>query len=275
MTRWLLIKGTESTQHPYIEAVPRKNIAHGGESVHGQRYDFARMQERIDRDDNAELFNTVENLRLLECKTVIENIKEFEHFAKRNRCRGISIYYTGNGKNGTGDWCFRDGVITLDEVLRAVKCTFGRKRVSLYLDASYSGNWALDFRRYCNGVRSRWRKCAVYAACYPAKRAYDTECGGAVMRRLRRCIGVARPSSRTATLSAIMRAKRSYMYNDWSEENCSKTSLTSCFFYKLLSPCHRVWFEIITNCQQPTQQHQIATTPTLRTARPGEVRCNV
>ena len=66
-------------------------------------------------------------------------------------------------------------MVTLDQVLRSVKATFG-KCANLLLDCCYAGNWALDIKRY--GNRNRGWTIGVNAACYPHMVAYDTPKGG-------------------------------------------------------------------------------------------------
>ena len=50
------------------------------------------------------------------------------------------IYYTGHGEIGTGNWCFADGKITIQEILNLVPggCFYPM----IFSDACYSGHWA-------------------------------------------------------------------------------------------------------------------------------------
>ena len=53
------------------------------------------------------------------------------------------IHYIGPGRRGTGDWCFKDGFITFDDILSlhgSYLCNRG-KSLAIYSDCSYSGRW--------------------------------------------------------------------------------------------------------------------------------------
>ena len=56
-------------------------------------------------------------------------------------------YKTGHGEVGTGDWCFHDGTISIQEMEDIVPtdCLFGLSPL-IISDTCYSGNWA----NYCN-----------------------------------------------------------------------------------------------------------------------------
>ena len=51
------------------------------------------------------------------------------------------IWYTGHGEKGTGNWCFKDGVITFEEVFDLYKRHFRGKLLYLICDCSYAGHW--------------------------------------------------------------------------------------------------------------------------------------
>jgi hypothetical protein len=52
-----------------------------------------------------------------------------------------SIWYTGHGEKDTGNWCFKDGVITFHEIFDLYMKHFKGKRLYIVSDCSYSGNW--------------------------------------------------------------------------------------------------------------------------------------
>ena len=56
------------------------------------------------------------------------------------------IYYTGHGEKDTGNWCFKDGVITFNDIfhLYTSYLTNQRKPLHIISDCSYSGNWIND-----------------------------------------------------------------------------------------------------------------------------------
>ena len=54
------------------------------------------------------------------------------------------IWYTGNGEKNTGDWCFKDGVITFQDIFGLYMNCLRGKRLTIDSDCSYSGNWIKD-----------------------------------------------------------------------------------------------------------------------------------
>ena len=51
------------------------------------------------------------------------------------------IWYTGHGEEGTGNWCFKDGVITFEEVFALYKRHFQGKLLCLICDCCFAGHW--------------------------------------------------------------------------------------------------------------------------------------
>ena len=60
---------------------------------------------------------------------VLEQIRHTAKTAKRNPedDKLISLYYTGHGGENTGNWVFKDGVITLQDVLDCFQQEEGTK----------------------------------------------------------------------------------------------------------------------------------------------------
>ena len=54
------------------------------------------------------------------------------------------IYYTGHGERGTGNWCFKDGVVTFQDIFDLYMDCFRGKQLLIHSDCSYSGNWIKD-----------------------------------------------------------------------------------------------------------------------------------
>ena len=53
----------------------------------------------------------------------------------------VVLWYTGNGERNTGNWCFKDGVITFENIFGLYMDCLRRKRLTVVSDCSYSGNW--------------------------------------------------------------------------------------------------------------------------------------
>ena len=54
------------------------------------------------------------------------------------------IWYTGHGEKNTGNWCFKDGVITFQDIFGLYMDCFRGKQLTIVSDCSYSGNWIKD-----------------------------------------------------------------------------------------------------------------------------------
>ena len=56
-------------------------------------------------------------------------------------CYIAILYYTGHGEKDTGNWCFKDGVISFNDIFELYINHFKGKSLSITSDCSYSGNW--------------------------------------------------------------------------------------------------------------------------------------
>ena len=93
------------------------------------------------------------------------------------------IYYTGHGQEGTGNWCFKDGFITFEEIFDLYKRHFRGKLLYLLCDCCYSGQWiqrcgeALDSMSIgaCgHQARKHDILIKISTACLPSETAWDT-----------------------------------------------------------------------------------------------------
>ena len=55
-----------------------------------------------------------------------------------------TLWYTGHGERGTGNWCFKDGVITFEDIFGLYMDHMRGKRLTIACDCSYSGKWVRD-----------------------------------------------------------------------------------------------------------------------------------
>ena len=72
----------------------------------------------------------------------------------------INLYYTGHGGENTGNWVFKDGVISLQDVLDCFVDEEGTRRYDLiiYADCCYAGDWCkqLEYKKVkgkCKDIR--------------------------------------------------------------------------------------------------------------------------
>ena len=101
----------------------------------------------------------------------------------------VALFYTGDSEKGTGNWCFKDGVISFQDIYDLYIEHFKGKRLSIISDCSYSGNWVKECAKvyddqgilYC-GHHSREKGILinVYASCQAYQEAtilaYENEC---------------------------------------------------------------------------------------------------
>ena len=177
LTLWLLVKGCASPSRN-IDYEQRKDRR--GNYVNGMKYDFATMQRVIEENAGDMLYNSVENIRSLKRKTVIDEIKAFAKYASNDDdCGHIHIYYTGHGEKHTGNWCFSDGVVSLKNVLDAIKATnYGKSGIGIFSDCCYAGNWNLELKKY----RGEGWYIGLHSGSYPETVAFDSKNGGEFTR---------------------------------------------------------------------------------------------
>ena len=77
------------------------------------------------------------------------------------------LYYTGHGEIGTGNWCFEDGTISIQEIFD--KMPGGCYYPMIFSDACFSGNWA----NFCLNKGIAGFNCL--AACPEYSKATDTK----------------------------------------------------------------------------------------------------
>ena len=54
------------------------------------------------------------------------------------------IWYTGHGEKNTGNWCFKDDLITFQDIFGLYMDCFRGKQLIIHSDCSYFGNWIKD-----------------------------------------------------------------------------------------------------------------------------------
>ena len=93
------------------------------------------------------------------------------------------IWYTGHGEEGTGNWCFKDGVITFEEVFALYKKHFRGKLLYLICDCCFSGHWvqrcgetldSMGIGPCGHQARKHSILIKIYTSCKPDQTACDT-----------------------------------------------------------------------------------------------------
>ena len=103
--------------------------------------DFVNMVDKC----GAQLWNKVMDLHL-EKNDAKRKIKKFLDYCHQNYYKPM-LYYSGHGEIGTGNWCFHDGTLSIQEIHEML---LGGNYLldmvpTIISDACYSGHWA----NYC------------------------------------------------------------------------------------------------------------------------------
>jgi len=111
------------------------------------------------------LFDTVKDLYLTK-SSASDQIRKLFDICKRDGVQPM-LYYTGHGEIGTGNWCFDDGTISIQEILDMLPG--GVYYPMIFSDACYSGHWA----NFCLKKNIPGFHCL--AACPEYSKAFDTK----------------------------------------------------------------------------------------------------
>ena len=134
---WLLLSG--ATDPPKEIGISERRTRdarrdRNGAFLGGVTRDLLNMEDLV----GTKLFNTVKDLYLTK-NAALQHIRKL--FGKCTRIKAHPmIYYTGHGEIGTGNWCFADGTISIQEIFDMVPV--GCIYPMIFSDACYSGHWA-------------------------------------------------------------------------------------------------------------------------------------
>jgi len=130
------------------------------------------------KNESQTVFNVVRNMKNLSKYTVLKEIEEYCKWLMKEKNeddRRGCIYYTGHGETNTGNWCFKDGTVSLDEILQIVK-QYKLRTLAISSDCCYAGNWAIKL----TSIKHFSSKCGIsfHGASWPGRVAKDTKYGG-------------------------------------------------------------------------------------------------
>lgn len=162
--RWLLLSGASNP--PQITKIserrPRSAVGdRSGEFLGGVTHDLANMEKAVGNC----LYNTVKDLYLKK-SDALDKIRRLFHDCKQKGVKPM-LYYTGHGEVGTGNWCFDDGTIGIQEILDMLP--EGVLYPMIFSDACFSGHWA----NFCLNRKIKSFRCL--AACPDYSAAIDTK----------------------------------------------------------------------------------------------------
>ena len=139
---WLLLSGaTDPPSNIAISIRRNKHDCRGeknGAFLKGVGHDLVNMENRC----LPQLWNTVRDLHLKKYDAK-QKIKEFFHYCQKYNYKPM-LYYSGHGEIGTGNWCFHDETLSIQEIKKMILPT-DRYYPTIISDACYSGHWA----NYC------------------------------------------------------------------------------------------------------------------------------
>ena len=163
-TKWLLLSGASDPPRG-IDISDRRTRdtpgVKGGTFLSGVTHDLANMEGAV----GINLFNRVKDLYLKK-STALGHIRRLIDTCKREQGKPM-LYYTGHGEIGTGNWCFADGTISIQEILDMLP--EGTYYPMIFSDACYSGHWA----NFCLKKNIAGFHCL--AACPDYSKAFDTK----------------------------------------------------------------------------------------------------
>ena len=102
-------------------------------------------------------------------------------------CESFTSYtaglrYLGNSEKGTGNWCFKDGTISFQEIFDIYRRSCPDKLFTIVSDCSYSGHWVRDCAKVLDSLhippcghraRENGALVKVFASCQPDQEATE------------------------------------------------------------------------------------------------------
>ena len=153
-TKWLLIAGASDPPCKTSRRRARDIDCNKASSfLHGVTKDLAKMENS--HVVRTSLHNTVRDF-YLEKDEAVTKLKKLFSACKRDGTKPV-LYYTGHGEVGTGNWCFHDGTISIQEIQELVPP--GSSYPLIISDACYSGHWS----NYCARVNLPGFECLAAA----------------------------------------------------------------------------------------------------------------
>lgn len=156
----------------------------------------------------------------------------------------------GHGQKNTGNWCFKDGEITLDEIIKLYTTYFSGKLLHLISDCCYSGQWVCRMADIMDhwkvetcGHQAKRRNALikVAASCQPDELASDS---GIYTK-----YGVINQPN--GTLEFCNEKKigddQTTMFFDFTEIRCGVGPSSACMLPRLPPSKKRTWIDLLGN----------------------------
>ena len=94
----------------------------------------------------------------------------------------VFLVYLGHSEEGTGNWCFKDGTISFQEIFALYRKHCHGKLMSIMTDCCYSGQWTIDCAKTLDSLgippcghraREQGILVIVFASCQPDQKAAE------------------------------------------------------------------------------------------------------
>ena len=92
------------------------------------------------------------------------------------------VHYLGHSEEGTGNWCFKDGTISFQEIFKLYRKHCTNKLMTTKSDCSYSGQWVRECAKTLDSLgippcghraREKGALVKVFASCQPNEEAAE------------------------------------------------------------------------------------------------------
>ena len=174
---WLPLSGAcDPPEHIGISSRKGRGLRNGN-FISGITHDLFNMENTIlEVNADHELFNTVRDLHITK-DTCMKHITEFFEGCNNKGTKPM-LYYSGHGETATGNWCFSDATISIQEIFDMVPkgCCYPM----IFSDACYSGHWA----NFC------LKKSITGFNCLAAFPEYSTALDTGMFHRVLTCINI-------------------------------------------------------------------------------------
>ncbi|XP_065903617.1 uncharacterized protein [Dysidea avara] len=178
-----MIIDTHNSQYKDIrKAVPMEKAADSSDTASvtsDLRKDIEVIQGYIKRDPLKQLYSIHEDSKSQKSRQFyLECIEEL--FKDCMTTGGAMLYYTGYGEESTGNWCFKDGTITFQNIFTLYKKYLKGKLLYIATDCSYSGQWVVECAKCLDEMaigacghktREQGILIKVWASCQPHQKA--------------------------------------------------------------------------------------------------------
>ena len=166
---WLLLSGATDPPKEIGISKRRTRDAQGdrnGVFLAGVTRDLVNMEDVV----GSKLYNTVKDLYLT-MHAAFRHITLLFEKCKDTNAKPM-LYYTGHGEIGTGNWCFSDGTISIQEIFDMVPG--GCYYPLIFSDACYSGHWANFCLEKSIGGFHCLAACPEYSTALDTKGVYES-----------------------------------------------------------------------------------------------------